>query len=244
LRRFFIDTPLSADMMIQGTDAHHISKVLRLQVGHQIVVVSPDGSAATADIQSVTMDEVCVTLREIIAEDKEPPVNVYLAQGLPKSDKMDYIVQKAVELGIKGIYPMETEHCVVQYDQSKKKARRERWQKIAVEAAKQCGRSIVPMVEPVIGLSTLLSQLGPDAAIMMLYEGMAAQGLKQALAGHPAKNYILLVGPEGGFSAREVAICREMGACIVTLGPRVLRTETAALAGVAIVMYEYGDLGG
>ncbi|MBP2626369.1 MAG: Ribosomal small subunit methyltransferase [Firmicutes bacterium] len=244
MRRFFIDEPLGAEISIQGQDVHHISRVLRLQVGDSIVVVAPDGSAGIAKIHSILMDKVVLALQETIAEDKEAPVNVYLAQGLPKSDKMDYIVQKAVELGVKGIYPMAAEYSVVQYDQAKKNKRQERWQKIASEAAKQCGRAVIPIVEPVRSLATILAALDAETVVMMLYEGQAAQGLKQALAQQYVKNYLLLVGPEGGFSAQEVALCQSHGACIVTLGPRILRTETAALAGVSIVMYEYGDLGG
>ena len=244
MRRFFIDGSLEAEMSIQGQDAHHISRVLRLQVGDSIVVVASDGSAGIAEINSILADKVVLALQETIVEDKEAPVNVYLAQGLPKSDKMDYIVQKAVELGIKGIYPMDAEHSVVQYDQVKKNKRLERWQKIAVEAAKQCGRAVIPIIEPIRSLAAILKPLDAETVVLMLYEGQTAQGLKQALAEQHAKNYLLLVGPEGGFSTKEVALCQSHGACIVTLGPRILRTETAALAGVSIVMYEYGDLGG
>lgn len=244
LRRFFIDAPLEVEMSIQGQDARHISRVLRMQVGDSIVVVAPDGSAGIATITSIAVDTIVLALQETIIEDKEAPVNVYLVQGLPKSDKMDYIVQKAVELGVKGIYPMAAEHSVVQYDQAKKNKRLERWQKIAVEASKQCGRAVIPIVEPIASLATILTTLDAETVILMLYEGQTAQGLKQVLAEHHAKNYVLLVGPEGGFSRQEVALCQSHGAHIVTLGPRILRTETAALAGVSIVMYEYGDLGG
>jgi len=244
LRRFFVGAPLQTEMSIQGQDAHHIGRVLRMQVGDLIVVVAPDGSAGIAEINSIFVDKVVLTLQETIVEDKEAPLNVYLAQGLPKSDKMDYIVQKAVELGVRGIYPMEAEHSVVQYDQAKKNKRLERWGKIAVEAAKQCGRAVIPLVEPIRKLTAILECFDAETVILMLYEGQTAQGLKQALAERHAKNYLLLVGPEGGFSAKEVALCQSHGACIVTLGPRILRTETAALAGVSIVMYEYGDLGG
>jgi 16S rRNA (uracil1498-N3)-methyltransferase len=231
-------------MFIHGQDAHHISRVLRLQVGDTIVVVAPDGQAATAQIKDLAIDQVTLFLQEAIIEQKEAPVNVYLAQGLPKNDKMDYIVQKAVELGVKAVYPIQMEHSVVQYDSTKKNARRERWQKLSVEAAKQCGRALVPTVEPIQSLAELLAGLPEQVVLIMLYEGQATQGLKQVLAEKPAASYLLLVGPEGGFSAKEVALCQEQGACIVTIGPRILRTETASLAGVAMIMYEYGDLGG
>jgi 16S rRNA (uracil1498-N3)-methyltransferase len=244
LRRFFIDTPLLDEMSIGGQDAHHISRVLRLPVGEHVILVAPDQKAGKARITSIGTDEVTLVLVETIIEDKEAPVSVYLAQGLPKSDKMDFIVQKAVELGVKGIYPMAADHCVVQYDQAKQKTRRERWQKIAMEAAKQCGRTAIPTVEPIGGLASILASVDTNTVVMMLYEGQAAQGLKQALAENPGKSYLLVIGPEGGFSAKEVALCQNHGACVVTMGPRILRTETAALVGVGIVMYEYGDLGG
>ncbi len=244
MRRFFIDTPLLEEISIQGPDAHHMSRVLRMEVGDRIVIVSPDGSAGVGEIRSIGIDEVTAILVETLLEDKEAPVCVYLAQGLPKSDKMDYIVQKAVELGVKGIYPMEAEHCVVQYDQAKKSKRQERWQKIAIEAAKQCGRGLIPTVEPITGLADILEKFDAETLVIMLYEGETPQGIKDVLIKNKAKSYLLIVGPEGGFSAKEVALCQSRGISIVTLGPRILRTETAALAGVSIVMYETGDLGG
>lgn len=231
-------------MVIGEQDAHHISKVLRLQVGDSIVVVAPDGQAGTAKIKELATDQVKLLLQGVLEEEKEAPIHVYLAQGLPKSDKMDYIIQKAVELGVTAVYPIQMDHCVVQYDNAKRNTRRERWQKIAVEAAKQCGRTVVPSVEPIQGLAGLFASLPNGVVIIMLYEGQASQGLKQALAEKPATSYLLLVGPEGGFSGKEVAICQEYGASIVTMGPRILRTETASLAGVAMIMYEYGDMGG
>lgn len=231
-------------MCIEGQDAHHISRVLRLQVGDAVVVVAPNGQAGTASIKELTTDQVTLFLQDVIFEQKESPVNVYLAQGLPKNDKMDYIVQKAVELGVKAVYPIQMEHSVVQYDPTKKNARRERWQKLSVEAAKQCGRTLVPIISPIQSLGDLLNDLPDQIVLIMLYEGQAIQGLKKVLAEKTASSYLLLVGPEGGFSAKEVALCQEKGACIVTMGPRILRTETASLAGLAMIMYEYGDLGG
>lgn len=244
MRRFFLSEPLAGEMFIYGQDAHHISRVLRLQVGEVLMVVAPNGQAATAQIKELTSDLVTLLLQETINEEKESPVDVYLAQGLPKSDKMDYIVQKAVELGVKAVYPIQMEHSVVQYDSAKKVARRDRWQKLSMEAAKQCGRTFVPAVEPIQSLTELLTDMSKEIVIILLYEGQATQGLKQVLAKKQAVSYLLLVGPEGGFSTKEIALCQEHGACIVTIGPRILRTETASLAGVAMIMYEYGDLGG
>jgi len=244
LRRFFIKTSLSKEMFIDGQDAHHISKVLRLQVGDKIIVIPPDGQAGTAQIIEIAVDRVRLLLERTLEEAKEAPIQVYLAQGLPKSDKMDYIIQKAVELGVTAIFPIQMDHSVVQYDHAKKKSRGERWQKISLEAAKQCGRSFIPSVEPIQSLTELFSRLLDEVVIIMLYEGQTEKGLKKALAEKTAKNYLLLVGPEGGFSNQELIISQKHGALVVTMGPRILRTETASLAAVAMIMYEYGDMGG
>lgn len=232
-------------MFIDGQDAHHISKVLRLQAGDTIIVIPPDGQeAGIAQIKEIAVDRVRLLLQGIVEEEKEAPIQVFLAQGLPKSDKMDFIIQKAVELGVTAVYPIQMDHSVVQYDNAKKKSRAERWQKISVEAAKQCGRSFVPSVEPIQSLTELFSYLPDEVVIIMLYEGQTENGLKKALAKKMAKAYLLLVGPEGGFSDQELILSQKHGALVVTMGPRILRTETASLAAMAMIMYEYGDMGG
>lgn len=244
MRRFFIKNSLSEEIIINDQDAHHISKVLRLQAGDTIAVIDPDGRAGIAQIKQCSTDHVNLVLQGVLEETKEAPIQVCLAQGLPKSDKMDYIIQKAVELGIATVYPVQMDRSVVQYDASKKKARRERWQKISEEAAKQCGRSLVPSVEPIQNLDELFSHIPDDVTIIMLYEGQAEKGFRQILEEKPAAAYLLLVGPEGGFSNKEVAAAQKHGASVVTMGPRILRTETASLAAIAMIMYEYGDMGG
>ncbi|HMM20191.1 MAG TPA: 16S rRNA (uracil(1498)-N(3))-methyltransferase [Selenomonadales bacterium] len=242
MRRFFIGGRLSDTMEIRGQDARHIGKVLRLEPGDELLVVDEAGQAGRAVIQSALPGVVTVGLRQLIAASTEPPVRVWLAQGLPKSDKMELVVQKAVELGAAGIMPMVTDFCTVQYDAAKKASRVSRWQKIAQEAAKQCGRNTVPEISPVRSLAEVLDGAG-EAAVFMLYEGEMTHSLKQALRERAAGSYLLLVGPEGGFSAAEAELCRKRGARPVSLGPRILRTETAALAGLAMVLYEHGDLG-
>ncbi len=231
-------------MLIDGQDAHHISKVLRLQVGDKIIVISPDGQAGTAQIIEIAAEGIRLFLEGTLEEAKEAPIQIYLAQGLPKSDKMDYIIQKAVELGVSAIFPIQMDHSVVHYDNAKRKSRVERWQKISLEAAKQCGRSIVPSIEPIQSLAELFSKISDEIVIIMLYEGQTKMGIKKALAEKSAKTYLLLVGPEGGFSNQELIISQKHGALVVTMGSRILRTETASLAALAMIMYEYGDMGG
>ncbi len=244
MHRFFIEGLLSAEIRITGQDAIHIQRVLRLQSGDFVVVVDPKGATGLAQIKKLEDKNILLSLQETLAEERESPVRVYLAQGLPKSDKMDLIVQKAVELGASAVIPLETAQCVVQYEAGKKKAKQERWQKIAMEAAKQSKRSHIPQVKEIQSLSDCLSSMPEDVYKIMLYEGRNPQGIKQILQRQRAKEVLLLVGPEGGFSASEVELCQRHGVHVVSMGPRILRTETAGLAGIAIVMYEYGDLGG
>nr|WP_092068526.1 16S rRNA (uracil(1498)-N(3))-methyltransferase [Dendrosporobacter quercicolus]NSL47128.1 16S rRNA (uracil(1498)-N(3))-methyltransferase [Dendrosporobacter quercicolus DSM 1736]SDL77289.1 16S rRNA (uracil1498-N3)-methyltransferase [Dendrosporobacter quercicolus] len=245
MRRFFLPGPLTPEVVIKGADARHISRVLRMKPADEIVVVSADGQAGIAEITRFNEHEVTALLQRTIAIENEPPVQVLLAQCLPKGDKMDYIVQKAVELGVEAIYPVAAEHSVVKYDQAKRQARRQRWQKIAGEAAKQCQRSTVPEVKPIQGLAELFNSLDDDVTVLMLYEGLAPMGIKEFLTKHEsAGSYLLLIGPEGGFSTAETDFCRRNDVRFLTMGPRILRTETAALTALGIVLYEKGDLGG
>jgi 16S rRNA (uracil1498-N3)-methyltransferase len=244
LRRFFIDRPLnSVPLTISGEDAHHISHVLRLQPGDKIILVAPENQTGLAVITGIGKDTIHLDLQEQIAEEREAKIQVTLVQGLPKSDKMDYIVQKAVELGVYEFIPAVTVHSVVKYDVHKKLEKVKRWQKIASEAAKQCQRTTMPVVQAIKSLPEIIAGLDSDALIIMLYEGEAPQGLKQTLREEAADKYVLLVGPEGGFSPEEVSLCEARGAHIVTMGRRILRTETAAVTAAALVMYECGDLG-
>lgn len=244
MRRFLLSDRLADKMVVAGGEAHHMLRVLRLAAGDQVVVVDPVGQAAVARITQTGDTEVFLSMETKLEEEREAPITIRLAQGLPKSDKMDFIVQKAVELGISEIIPMEADTSVVRYDAAKQQNRRERWQKIAAEAAKQCQRTIVPNVAAVQDLAKLLAATGGETQIIVLYEGQVPLGLKQVLREKPGNDYLLIIGPEGGLSSREVQLAQERGAAIVTMGPRILRTETAALAAIAAVMYEHGDLGG
>lgn len=247
MRRFFINAPVSDCMVIDGADARHIVMVLRLTAGDKLLVTGTDGKACLAEITQITAAAVQLKWLETLADNTEPPLAVYLVQGLAKGEKMDFIVQKAVELGVYAIIPAVTEHCVVKYDLAKKAERVTRWQKIAREAAKQCGRSYIPQIYPVTALADVLTnQDFASAEKIMLYEGQAAAGLKQVLAARntPKPAIMLFIGPEGGFSPGEVKLCQSHGADTVSMGPRIMRTETAALAALTAVMYERGDLGG
>ena len=188
---------------------------------------------------------VTLTLRERLAADTESPIQLVLAQCLLKADKMDFVVQKAVELGAVGVVPVRSQNCVVRYDAKKAAGRRDRWQKIADEAAKQCGRTALLSVEPVTDIADFLQQeaAAADTELIFFYENEQDQTVKDYLSQVTAKRIVLLVGPEGGFSLDEAKAVAEAGGHSVTLGPRILRAETAALAALAVAQYAKGDLG-
>ena len=244
MRRFFLNGIISETMELTGTDAHHIARVLRMAVGDNVIIADTNERTAKAEITAITDEVVTLSLIEYLEDDSEPTVKVRLAQCLPKSDKMEFIVQKAVELGAVSIQPVNSENCVVKYTADKQAKRVERWQKIAHEAAKQCKRAAVPTVEPIITLKELLSCVADDETVLFCYEAEDGRTLRQALKTHQAEKYTVLIGPEGGFSPEEARLCQEMGAHPVSLGSRILRTETASLAALTMVLYAHGELGG
>lgn len=244
MRRFFLNGIISETMELTGTDAHHIARVLRMAVGDNVIIADENERTAKAEITAITDEVVTLSLIEYLEDDSEPTVKVRLAQCLPKSDKMEFIVQKAVELGAVSIQPVNSENCVVKYTADKQAKRVERWQKIAHEAAKQCKRAAVPTVEPIITLKELLSCVDDDETVLFCYEAEDGRTLRQALNTHQSEKYTVLIGPEGGFSPEEARLCQEMGAYPVSLGSRILRTETASLAALTMVLYAHGELGG
>ena len=243
MRRIFVQGPLSDFMDVKGEAARHIGFSLRMTVGDQLGVAGQDGRCGEAEIVRMTGDTVTLALKKI-GDSTEPPVDVWLAQALPKGDKMDQIVQKAVELGIKGVFPLQTQHCVVKYDTAKQTDKIRRWQKISQEAAQQCGRGIIPAVGPFVTLASLFEHAPAETRVLMLYENDGRRGLRSLLSQDYCGSWILIVGPEGGFAESEAAFCQTKGAKLAGLGPRILRTETAGLAALSAIMYECGDLGG
>jgi 16S rRNA (uracil1498-N3)-methyltransferase len=243
VRRFFIPGILSSQVSLVGDDAHHIMHVLRAKIGQKLIVVDAERQVAEMEITEFRSDTVELNCLRHMDADTEPEIEVTLIQFLPKGDKMDFVVQKAVELGASRIVPVAGMNCVVKYDAAKRQARQKKWQKIADEAAKQCGRTLQPEVMAVTNLKEVLEN--PEKALLfMCYEGVSRQTIGDFLAQAENERIGLLIGPEGGFSPEEVELCQQHGVQTVTMGPRILRTETAALAALSIVMYQKGDLGG
>lgn len=243
MHRFFIPQLYNEEMSITGVDAKHIGKVLRMQPGDKLQVVSDDGVSALAEVTAISESTVTVRCLEVLAESHEPAVKITLAQGLAKGEKMDFIIQKAVELGAYSIVPVAMEHSVVRLDGAKADKKVERWQKIAEAAAKQSKRDIIPQVQAVQSVSQMLANNNCRTKIIA-YECEDRMSLKTALreAGQ-LDDLLLIIGPEGGISEGELSKAREAGAVPVSLGRRILRAETAGLVAMSAIFYETGDLG-
>lgn len=249
MRRIFIKDILKEKIVIAGGDAHHLGHVMRAKAGDRLVVADDVGSVAEMEITGFTAETVELSLVKYIEEKTESDINIILAQCLPKGDKLELIVQKATELGAMEIIPLMSRNCVVKYDGKKSKAKVEKWQKIADEAGKQCGRSRLPKVQDIQNFSEWLKKSkeeNEETLLMMCYENEEQTGIKTLLNGadNSVKNFVIIIGPEGGFSLEEADLAKSLGISSVSLGRRILRAETAAITAVSIVQYEKGDLGG
>lgn len=248
MHKFFISkSSIDGDIaIIEGDDVKHIYKVLRLEVGDEVSINNCDGEEFLGKIEDINKKQVIVKCIQKLELNNESPVEIYLFQGLPKSTKMDLIVQKATELGVKEVTPIITERVVVKSELGEFK-KLDRWNRIVLEACKQSKRSIIPKVNPPIEFEGLLDLLRNMDLIVVPYENAQGHGIKNMVSSidkSHIKKIAVIIGPEGGFEEEEINRLKEVGAYIVTLGPRIFRTETAGFVCVSLIMYELGDLGG
>ncbi len=259
MRRFFVEEKdiKENQVTIKGDEARHIAQVLRLKERDKIKVFTGKGKEYLTEIIQASKKEVIGKILKESKLDTEPPIEITLVQGLPKSDKMDLIVQKATELGVKRIIPVITQRTVVKLNEEKVRARRNRWQRIALEAAKQSGRAIIPEVDAITTFVQSLSNISEENLNLIPWEEEETTSLKEVLKSitdHSAPEgrdlasggrlpITVFIGPEGGFTSEEVEAAKEKGAVPVSLGPRLLRTETAGLITLAMILYELGDMG-
>jgi len=222
---------------ITGDDVAHISRVLRMNVGDEIVICDGFGMDYFVEITSVTKADITAKILSSRLCEAEPKTEIILFQALPKQGKMEYIIQKNTELGISKIVPVYTKRCVV-----KPSDKRERYQKIAYEAAKQCGRGIIPIVTATVSFDEAIAQISEIEKAIMLYECEDKTTLKQIIDGAKFNQIAVFVGPEGGFDKAEVEKAEKAHIATVTLGKRILRTETAAAAVVPIIMYQQDEI--
>ena len=224
---------------ILGDDAHHITKSLRMRTGEIITVCDMERNEYTCSICSIG-ESVLAQVLSVCAAASEPPYTTVLYQALIKGDKFDHVVQKAVECGASRIVPVLTERCVVRLDKTDGEKKRQRWQRIAAEAAKQCGRGIIPQVSGLMYFKEAVAQAAAAELPLFCYEGEERRSLAQAMAGckHPS-TISLMIGSEGGFSVEEAAFAADSGMCSVGLGRRILRTETASSFALACLSFTY-----
>ena len=243
MHRFFIPKPFKEEMQITGRDAHHILDVLRMDIGDSLQVVTDDGVSFVGEITTVSSNTLTVLAKEILRDSHEPDVRISLLQGLAKGDKMEFIIQKAVEIGIAEIFPVAMAHSVVVLESSKAEKKVERLQKIAEAAAKQSKRDTIPAVHEVLTLDQILQQEKWDL-LLVAYESENQVSLKEVLQAHKdAKTIGVIIGPEGGLSTEEVEAAQKQGGIAVSLGRRILRTETAGLVAATAILYETDNLG-
>lgn len=249
MHKFFVseDKIFENKAIIDNEDVKHIYKVLRLNEGDKININNCNGKEFLGRIEEITKTRIEVELLEELDINNESPIDVYLYQGFPRSTKMDLIVQKCTELGIKEVTPVITERVSSSLGEIKKDTKKlERWNRIAFEACKQSKRTLIPVVNEVIYFKDLVEELREMGLIVVPYENAENYGMKQMIKNMQGevKRVAIVIGPEGGFEESEVEALKEINAHIVTLGPRILRTETAGFTCLTLLMYELGDLGG
>lgn len=243
--RFFIDFKQIEGNTIKifGKDVKHIKDVLRLRPKDKIEVVC-EGYVYLTEIIDINSNYVITDIVNGYLGENEPPIDIILYQGIAKGDKMDFIIQKGTEIGIKEFYPIMTNRTVVKIkDKKKEENRLKRWRGIAEEAAKQSKRDILPIVRNIMNFNEMIDLLKYKKNIIVPYEMEKTQDLNGVFKNIEKEEIHLIIGPEGGFEELEIRSLSEIGGQIITLGPRILRTETAGIVVSSIALYELGDLG-
>ncbi len=246
--KFFVNSNQIQDnkITIIGEDVNHISNVLRMKVGDSIQICNASSAENfNVKLRSIKKDSVECDIIEKLASEAEPSINLTIFQGIPKSDKMELIIQKSTELGVKAIVPVDMNRCVSKITGKDEQKKIDRWQKISEVAAKQSGRDIIPQIGKITKVKQICELVSNFDMIIVPYENAEGYSFKDAI-NELLKEYKndfkigIIIGPEGGFERAEIDLLKKSGAKIVTLGKRILRTETVALAMSSIIMYELG----
>mgnify|MGYP001985241594 FL=1 len=239
--RIFTDSPLAVGSQCQLDDnaANHVGRVLRMQAGQALLLFNGDGQDYHATITEAGKKHVQVAVTEAGKNETESTLRVVLAQTLSKGDRMDYAVQKAVEMGVSEIVPLTTERCDVKLKGDREDKRLRHWQQVAISAAEQCGRARVPEIQPVMTVQQWLEHARACDLRLVLHH-RTERSLNTL---EKPSSIALMIGPEGGLTAEEIALAEDNGFLPVALGPRVLRTETAPVAAIALCQWLWGDIG-
>ncbi|WP_213999960.1 16S rRNA (uracil(1498)-N(3))-methyltransferase [Arsukibacterium sp.] len=237
--RIYTPQSLTVNQSLQLDDdaANHVGRVLRMQAGQALQLFNGDGHNYAATITEVSKKQVSVNITDAQANPVESPLHIHLGQAISRGDRMDFAIQKAVELGVTEITPLFTERCGVKLDGERLSKRNEQWQKIAISACEQSGRSVVPTVHQAVNLDQWLGQ--STNSLQLTLDPRASATIKTLTV---SQHIRLVIGPEGGFTDTEVAATSNAGFTGIQLGPRVLRTETAALSAISALQLQFGDL--
>ncbi len=240
--RLFVSGALinDAEIELDGDRARYVGKVLRARVGDRVTVFNGDGPEWPATITRINKTNVGLKLGESVAAGTESPLKIHLVQGISRGDRMDVVVQKATELGVKRITPVMTEYSVIKLDAGRAEKRREHWQKIATSACEQSERTRLPLIDIPMPLKNWFGNKPETVDTELILTPGVATSLSSIRA--PETKVCVLIGPEGGFSDAEYKDAAVAGFQAVSLGPRVLRTESAAIATLAVLQSLFGDL--
>ncbi|GGB29005.1 16S rRNA (uracil(1498)-N(3))-methyltransferase [Virgibacillus dakarensis] len=250
MQRYFIPAEnWAADTVsIFGDDVHHMTRVMRFKEGDKVICNRPDGKAAICVIRTLDPDHISAAIVEWLNETVELPVNVTIAQGLPKGDKIDFVLQKGTELGAAGFIPFQSERSIVVWDKKKTEKKLNRFAKLVKEASEQSHRNKIPVIHPLVNMDGLIRESNNYNMLLFAYEEEAKVTAYQSFAKAVKslgrnQNVLVCIGPEGGFSANEAETLKANGFSPVRLGPRILRTETASLYVLASISYHLEELG-
>ena len=255
--RFFVEPEhLNLDdktLYIDGEDVKHISKVLRYGQGDEIEVCDSNGHEYICRIESIDKTRIDLSIVDEVDINRESRIRVSLYQGVPKSTKMDIILQKLTEAGVDEIVLVNTKRSVVNIKEDKADKKFDRWERIIYQAAKQCKRGLIPKLRGILSFKEALEDMGKNDINICPYEVEKSLGIKEALQTDQVKRILenkdevrvgIFIGPEGGFAEEENEMVKAAGIASVTMGPRIFRTETASIVATAITLYELGDIGG
>jgi 16S rRNA (uracil1498-N3)-methyltransferase len=249
--RIFQNVPIALSQTVHLNDeaSHHLTRVLRVKSGDVITLFNGEGGEYQAEIKHIGKKEVVVFILSYSAEVVESPLKIYLAQGIARGEKMDFIIQKAVELGVHTVIPLMTERSNVKLEGPREKKRILHWQAVAISACEQSGRTFIPKIVSPISLHDWLEVIKEEmreSHRFILLPHLPLEENKPVLANAKGDKFVrpvvILIGPEGGFSEQEINAAMLHGFLPLNLGPRVLRTETASIASIAILQYCFGDM--
>jgi len=242
MHRFFVEYKINSDQVeiSDKNDVKHIVRALRVQIGEKLEICDLNGQEYVVEVESLDDTVLCRVLKKNEVS-RESLVKVDLIQGLAKGSKMETIIQKCVELGVRDIVPLNTKRVIVKLDSKGEKKKLERWQKIADEAAKQSKRSYLPQIKEMVHINDLPSLLDNYDLVIVAYELESSRSLKTILKDE-YKNIAIIIGPEGGFETEEIDLLVNHGVHSTSLGPRILRTETAGMMLLSIIQYQIGDV--